>query len=244
MFTQIERAVWRNVSSWDSEFWVDEDGTECKYPGPSCFWPEDYEYARYGWTPHDDGELAHEIFDLVWTRLSDIAEQNASAAPNNAGEGDEEDDEDDDDDEEGEDMEPGDEKEDTGKAIEDNGDVGSDDKEEANNEDIDAGEVQKDASDVVDYSGDESDNEEPEAEEAEEDSGNDGQGANDDSMDAIGDEAYLRKLWTDASDRMSYAWPRDLPDMPPRVLMMIEGELMLYTYRQYADRVAKANGRA
>ena len=60
-FTVRERTVWRNLAAWKfvgNTGWFD-------YPGPSSWWPEDYDYVKHGWVPDKDSKKAEFAYSLI-----------------------------------------------------------------------------------------------------------------------------------------------------------------------------------
>ena len=71
-FTEKERVVWRNLAAWkliSSSGWIE-------YPGPSDWWPEDYDYAKHGWVPDEDAEKS----ELAYSLMTDSYDKEIPAA--------------------------------------------------------------------------------------------------------------------------------------------------------------------
>lgn len=62
LFTLYERVIFRLLAPWSKSF---NRGNQFQFPGPACFWPDDYDYFGHGFKPEDDQDAARSIYEFI-----------------------------------------------------------------------------------------------------------------------------------------------------------------------------------
>lgn len=66
MFSVAERAIFRNIITWDNAFQPkNKDNDWVELPGPASLWLRDYDYERFGWEVESDKCDAEAIYSFI-----------------------------------------------------------------------------------------------------------------------------------------------------------------------------------